>query len=119
MRSWERMLEALRVSLAPLIMLRNLSDGVVSSNVTILAPLCELPHLVFHLFLAVLLWCCLSATGLATSLLRSRGGRSFLSEVVPLAAIFASLSALSLPAIPTCPAVQRIKSEYLFERLCL
>ena len=53
-----------------------------------------------------------SAVGLMVSLRRRRGGRRLLSVVVLAMAAFASLSALLLPAIPTCPAVHLSVSKY-------
>jgi ABC-type transport system involved in cytochrome c biogenesis permease subunit len=101
-----------------LIRLRKVSDGVVASNSAILAPLGDDLHLAFHCSLIVLLCLRFSAAGLIVSLRRRKDGRRLLSVVVPAAAALASVSALSLPMIPVCPAVHRRVNKYLVAPLC-
>src|ERR1700741_4450715 len=105
MRSWVRRLAALRVILGLLMVSRNVLEGVVLSNCSILLPRAVVFQLSFHLSFICAAWCCLSAEELVVSLFRSRSGRSLFIEVVPFAAAFASLSANSFPFIPLCPAV--------------
>src|SRR5216684_3932716 len=112
MQSCARRLEPCRVSLLLLNASRNFGEGVMLSISIIFLPCAVLLQPVFHFSMIVVAWCCFSAAECVVSLCLRRGGRSFLSEVVPCAAALASLSASSLPAIPQCPAVQRNISEY-------
>jgi hypothetical protein len=105
------------MSLLPLINFRKVSDGVESSIAAIFAPCGEFLQLAFQCSLIDLLCLRFSAVGLVVSLRRRKDGRRFLSEVMPAAAAFASLSALSLPAMPECPAVHLSVSKYLAKPL--
>ena len=84
-----------------------------------LLPCGDSCHLLFHLFFESLLCFCFMADMLIFSGQCSRFGRSVLSELWPSAAFFASASAISLPCMPTCPAIQLSVSEYFAPHLFL
>jgi len=85
-----------------LISLRRVSDSVEASIAASFSPCTKLLHLVFQFSLIILVCLYFSAEGLIVSLCYRRLGRNFLSEVMPAAVLFASLSALSLPST-VCP----------------
>ena len=99
------MLESLRRRLQLLNSFRRASDSVMTYIAASFSPCTVLLHLVFQFSLIVLVCLCFSAEGLIVSLCHRSRGRNFLSEVVMAAALFASLSALSLPSIPVCVTV--------------
>ena len=60
-------------------------------------------HVFVHFLLALALCFCLKAEGSIVSLRLRSSGRGDLSDVIPPATRFASLSAHSLPCMPACP----------------
>ena len=83
------------------------AEGVRLSIFSMPCPLTELLHAFSQHVLISLLCFCLIAEGLTVSVCLRKLGRRLLSDVLPSMALFASLSALSLPGMPTCPAVHR------------
>ena|SRR6267154_1037706 len=88
-----------------LILRRKLAEGELLSVLMRGFPRLDFFHLLFHFCLisSFLLLC--MADGLMVSGRFRKVDKRFLSELRPLAALFASLSASSLPGIPMCPAV--------------
>src|SRR5712671_2917958 len=103
--SWEIELDAAWDRSGLLSLFMKPFDGVVLSNLSSLAPLLELHHVLVHSFLSAATCCWLMADGLVSRGQHRYGGRESLSVVNPLAAFFASLSAFSFPSIPSCPTV--------------
>src|SRR5216683_2645885 len=95
-------------SLGLLNALRNLFEGVVSSIFATAFSRLALLHSFLHSLLRLSLCVAFTAVRLVRRGFLRYGGRSLVSDVRPLAASFASLSANSLPSNPLCPAVQRI-----------
>src|SRR6267154_3597239 len=108
----------LRDKLALLILWRKLVEGELLSVLVRSFPHLDFFHFLFHfrLISAFLLLC--TAKGLIVSERFKKVGRRFLSELRPSAALFASLSADSLPGIPMCPAVHLSVSKYFLCLVC-
>ena len=98
------LLAALHESLGLLIVLRNLTEGVVLSSVFIFLPLGDCSQSAFHLMVRLSLYALFAAAGLMSRGFLRSGGSSLANEVLLLAAFLASLSAFSLPSIPQWPA---------------
>src|ERR1700677_169896 len=88
-----------------LISFRNLLDGRDESMRLVFCACVELRHLYAHVFLSFFLCSCIAADLLFFRGFLSVLGSMFASDVVPSAASFASLSAILLPSMLTCPAV--------------
>ena len=95
----------LREMLVLLIKRRRWAEGVLLSILASVRPL----SLFFHFFdqdrFVSALRRCWTAEGLVASLRHSIVGSDFLLDCCPSAALLASLSAVSLPGMPACPAV--------------
>jgi hypothetical protein len=83
----------------------NLGEGEVLSIASIRFPRGDSRQSVTHLLLIWALCFCFIAVVLLGSVHLSIGGNSLVSDVSPSAAFLASVSASSLPGIPTWPAV--------------
>jgi hypothetical protein len=103
--SCDMWLESLQLSSLWLIIFRNFFDSITSLNQASLLPLSKVFHHVFQMAFSML-WCALLiAAGLIGNGFLARGGRRCFSDEYPSAALLASLSTSSFPAMPLCPAV--------------